>query len=61
MNNIPTTGELFATDQVLANTERCYKRQLRNFADWMADSRNVHDMEAVSTADLLFYSNLYNI
>ena len=25
MNNIPTTGELFATNQVSANTERCYK------------------------------------
>ena len=51
MNNIPTTGELFATNQVSANTERCYKRQLHNFAEWMADSRDVRDMEAVSTAD----------
>jgi hypothetical protein len=24
MNNIPTTGELFATNRVYANTERCY-------------------------------------
>jgi hypothetical protein len=55
MNNIPTTGELFATNQVYPDTERCYKYQLRNFADWMADSRDVHDMEAVSTADLLAY------
>ena len=55
MNNIPTTGEFFATNQVSANTERCYKRQLHNFAEWMADSRDVHDMEAVSTADLLAY------
>ena len=55
MNNIPTTGELFATNQVSANTERCYKRQLHNFAEWMADSRDVHDMEAVTTADLLAY------
>ena len=23
--NIPTTGDLFATNQVSANTERCYK------------------------------------
>ena len=35
--------------------ERCYKRQLHNFAEWMADSRDVRDMEAVSTADLLAY------
>ena len=55
MNNIPTTGELFATNQVSPDTERCYKRQLRNFTDWMADSRDVQDMEAVSTADLLAY------
>jgi hypothetical protein len=53
MNNIPTTGELFATNQVSANTERCYKRQLHNFVEWMADSRDVRDMEAVSIAELL--------
>ena len=28
MNNLPITGELFATNQVSANTERCYKCQL---------------------------------
>ena len=55
MNNLPTTGDLFATNQVSANTERCYKRQLHNFAEWMADSRDIHNMEAVSTADLLAY------
>ena len=38
MNNLPTTGELFATNQVSVNTERCYKRQLHNFAEWMSDS-----------------------
>ena len=61
MNNIPTNSDLFPTNQVSANTERCYKRQLHNFAEWMADSRDVHDMEAVSTADLLAYrqSNCY--
>ncbi len=53
MNNIPTTGELFATNQVSPDTERCYKYQLRNFANWMADSRDVQDMEDVSVADLL--------
>lgn len=55
MNNIPTTGELFATNQVSPDTERCYKYQLRNFANWMADSRDVRDMEAVSVSDLLAY------
>jgi len=53
MNALPTTGELFATDQVSPDTERCYKRQLHNFTEWMADSRDVHDMEAVSIANLL--------
>ena len=38
MNNLPTTGELFATNQVSVNTERCYKRQLHNFVEWMADN-----------------------
>ena len=55
MNNLPTTGELFTTNQVSANTERCYKRQLHNFAEWMADSRDVHDMESISVSDLLAY------
>jgi integrase/recombinase XerD len=55
MNNIPTTGKLFATNQVSPDTERCYKYQLRSFAEWMADSRDVNDMEDVTTADLLAY------
>ena len=55
MTNIPTTGELFATNQVSPDTERCYKYQLRNFANWMADSRDVRDMESVSVSDLLAY------
>ena len=55
MNALPTTGELFATNQVSPETERCYKYQLRSFAAWMADSRDVHDMEEVTTADLLAY------
>ena len=41
MNNIPTTGELFAINQVSANTERCYKRQLHNFAEWTLNSMNM--------------------
>ena len=55
MNALPTTGELFATNQVSTETERCYKYQLRSFAAWMADSRDVHDMEDVTTADLMAY------
>ena len=55
MNALPTTGELFATNQVSPETERCYKYQLRSFAKWMAGSRDVHDMEDVTTADLLAY------
>ncbi len=45
MNALPITGELFATNQVSADTERCYKYQLRSFASWMADSRDVHDSD----------------
>ncbi len=55
MNALPMTGELFATNQVSPETERCYKYQLRSFAEWMAGSRDVHDMEDVTTADLLAY------
>jgi site-specific recombinase XerD len=55
MNALPTTGELFATNQVSPETERCYKYQLRNFAQWMREDRGVDDMEDVTTADLLSY------
>ena len=55
MNALPTTGALFATNQVSPETERCYQYQLRSFAEWMAGSRGVHDMEDVTTADLLAY------
>ena len=55
MNALPTTGELFATNQVSPETERCYKYQLRNFAQWMRDNCDVEDMEDVTTADLLAY------
>ena len=30
MNALPTTGELFAANQVSPETERCYKYQLRS-------------------------------
>jgi len=55
MNALPITGELFATNQVSPETERCYKYQLRNFAQWMCDNCDVEDMEDVTTADLLAY------
>jgi len=55
MNALPITGELFATNQVSPETERCYKYQLRNFAEWMRDNCDVEDMEDVTTADLLAY------
>ena len=55
MNALPITGELFATNQVSPETERCYKYQLRNFAQWMRDNCDVEDMEDVTTADLLAY------
>ena len=55
MNALPITGELFATNQVSPETERCYKSQLHSFAEWMAESRGVHDMEDVTSADLLAY------
>ena len=32
MNSLPKTGDLFATNQVSPDTERCYKYQLRSFA-----------------------------
>ena len=51
MNALPITGELFATNQVSPETERCYKYQLRNFAQWMRDNCDVEDMEDVTTAE----------
>jgi hypothetical protein len=44
MNKIPNTGELFATNQVSPDTERCYKYQLRNFAEWMHEPQGKVDM-----------------
>jgi len=49
----PHCGELFATNQVSPETERCYKYQLRNFTQWIADSHGIEDMEDVTPADLL--------
>ena len=55
MTNIPNTGKLFATNQVSPDTERCYKYQMRNFAEWMLESQDKVDMDQVTTADLLAY------
>ena len=44
MNNIPTTGELFATNQVSANTERCYRYQMGNFAECMHEPQGKVNM-----------------
>ena len=55
MSALPVTGELFATNQVSPDTERCYRYQLCNFAQWMREDRGVEDMEDVTTADLLAY------
>ena len=55
MNALPTTGELFATNQVSPQTERCYEYELRSFAEWVANSHRVRDTEGVTTADLMAY------
>ena len=61
MKNIPTTGELFATNRISPDTERRHKYQLRSFAEWMADRRHVQDMEDVTTADLPAYKQSTHI
>ncbi|SVC02839.1 uncharacterized protein METZ01_LOCUS255693, partial [marine metagenome] len=48
-------GELFATNQVSPDTERCYRYQLRSFARWMEAERDVTELESVTTVDLLAY------
>ena len=55
MNALPTTGELFATNQVSPETERCYRSQLRNFAQWMESERGKTELEDVAVVDLLAY------
>ena len=55
MNVLPSTGGLFATNQVSPDTERCYGYQLRGFVQWMCESCGIEDMEDVTTADLLAY------
>ena len=53
MNNIPTTGDLFATNQVSPDTERCYRNQLRHFASWMENEQGKIEIEDVTLVDLL--------
>ena len=55
MNALPITGELFATNQVSPDTERCYRYQLRSFSRWMETERDVTDLDSVTTVDLLAY------
>ena len=55
MNTLPNTGQLFATNQVSPDTERCYRYQLRSFAEWMETERDVTELESVTAVDLLAY------
>ena len=55
MNALPTTGELFATNQVSPDTERCYRNQLRHFASWMENEQGKTEIEDVILVDLLAY------
>ena len=55
MNRLPTTGELFATNQVSPDTERCYRNQLRHFASWMENEHAKTEIKDVTLVDLLAY------
>ena len=55
MNYLSMTGELFATNQVSPDTERCYRNQLRHFAVWMEDEHDKIEIEDVTLVDLLAY------
>ena len=57
MNNIPTTGELFAINQVSPDTERCYRNQLRHFAIWTENEKGKTEINNVTLVDLLAYKN----
>jgi len=52
---LPVIGELFATNQVSPDTERCYRYQLRGFARWMEAERGETELESVTTVDVLAY------
>ena len=55
MSGLPKTGDLFATNQVSPDTERCYRYQLRNFAQWMETEQGKIELEDVTAVDLLDY------
>ena len=59
MNTLPNTGQLFATNQVSPDTERCYRYQLRSFAQWMETERGETELESVTTVDLLAYKQSF--
>ena len=48
MNGLPKTGDLFATNQVSPDTERCYRYQLRNFAQWVETEQGKIELEDVT-------------
>ena len=40
-------ADLFATNQVSPDTERCYRYQLRNFAQWMETEQGENELDLV--------------
>jgi hypothetical protein len=44
MTNIPNTSVLFATIQLSPDTERCYRYQMRNFAECLHEPQGKVDM-----------------
>ena len=58
MNALPTTGELFATNQVSPDTERCYRSQLRHFGSRMENEQGRTEIEDVTLVDLLAYKQI---
>ena len=58
MNNLPTTVELFATNQVSPpDTEPCYRNKLRHFAICTENEQGKTEIENVALVDLLAYKN----
>ena len=56
MNALPKTGDLFATDQVSPDTERCCRYQLRNFAQWMETEQGMIELEDVRDVGVYGYA-----
>ena len=58
MNNLPTTVELFATNQVSPpDTELCYRNKLRHFAIYTENEQGKTEIRNVTLVDLLAYKN----